>query len=436
MLISDMLISDCINHLQVSLLCRRVTFHVRFYFRTRVNTILKLSIFFFAAFIPAKTLAQVAVDTFSIDGVLFEISPDSNWITEELNSGVANDSSWNYVRHYTIDQREVNGRIGIQIVNNTKSQNEKGKKKIKFTFEEKSYGNRWGYEIIYLPKPVKSCRTCGYSYLNVFVTPVSDCKSLYIVFSGNGPKTAMDSLVFAYRSFCEKFLNENATPLNKLLIPFSLPSHTATSTFYLDSVPVNLIYNLDWTLTVDSMTRTFELQQYYGCQHNALIQFWFQDIGLKQLKKSPKVELDPMNRNKNKIARPLPITNDTVTSVFWDPTIVHSARTEIIDQSDPDDDKFWMDIVVSATQKVNHPLLINRGLTIQLSIRIQDPIYVFYYENVVNYLMKEIIELNHWGESVSSIRFDGTPQPYDKRYVVKEPTFGIVTRKHSFKPAN
>lgn len=344
------------------------------------------------------------VDSFTVENRKLIASTPENWITQEVQGGLANDSTWNYLTHYVIDKQELNARIGVQIVKTTKpNEQQKRSKKNDYTISEKQYGTIKGIEVVYTPILVKSCRACGYSYLSIFVYPLSDCRTLYIAFFGNGSRKSLDSLQTKFPDFCASFLLLNETILKDFYLPKSInEKRVFTTVNILGGFPVRIENDTNWIVSADTSKNIIVLQQYYSCKKNATIIISFSQIPII----SPSTIVTPSNRIKpinSRITETSPPILKTKPLIHEGSSLPreHWAELQLLDGSwlpehDEDDDEFWEMLEVSAIQHLYHPLLPNSSVTIKLIVTVNDPIYEFYYQAVVNHLMSTVLKQNRF----------------------------------------
>jgi hypothetical protein len=395
------------------------------------------------------------LDTFNVEGRKFTVNAPPNWLSESAEHGLADDTTWNYITRYIIDKKQLNARIAFRIIETTRTEpDQKRQKKVNYTLTEREYSSIHGIEISYTPKPVKNCQGCGYSYLQVFIAPLSDCRTLNIVFAGNGQKKSMDSLLASFNPFCASFIASNLVPIMDFSNPNGNPLNRCFSIVNpIDNLLVRLEYDSDWLVTVDSNSHKVELRQFYGCTHNAMIYFWLEQVQDTSSTSSPlpahkpkpigsipiahqNVTVDPrLTKNSPKFKTTL---KDSTSPVIPSPSFIPArfdsrARSVIHDASwfhSTASDTHWEDITVDASRKIISPDSNVYVLYVRLNVRIEDALYEDYYVNVVDRFLATLILQNKfkvYSDLDTTGFFSGCSSDLNLTLPEKKPLFETIT---------
>jgi hypothetical protein len=220
-----------------------------------------------------------------------------------------------------------------------------------------------------------------------------------------------------------------------------------------DSLFVRLEYDSDWLVTVDSNAHKVELRQYYGCMHNAMIYFWFEQVLAADSTTSPLPSYKPKPINstpivpQNETVDPRLTKNspkfkttliDSTSPVIRSPSfipvpfdsraisVIHDASWYHSSESDPP----WEDIAVNASRKIISPDSNIYVLYVRLNVRIEDALYEHYYVNVVNRFLATLMLQNQF--KVYSSRdtvqfFSGSSGNLNSSLSEKKPLYETIT---------
>ncbi|HTF05858.1 MAG TPA: hypothetical protein VK826_17640 [Bacteroidia bacterium] len=327
--------------------------------------------------LPFFSWGQNSVDTFSVNYVPLVVKAPEGWRMEQINDDVCNDSTWNYIARNIIDTRELNGRIGIRILENgTQGAETKSDGKL-LSYETKyhQFGKREGYLLDFTPSKIKGCRSCGKQYSTLFITPLSDKKTLYIYFSGNGNPKIMADFRTQFMSFCDSFFVQNAKNLDHFLLLNEYVSPAIIDTTFLGLSPVKYFYNSDFNPAIEAAisesVRTITLTQTNSFIYNATITVVF------ELRNG--YDLNPngiYTEIKPAYSHPAPIR-------YTPETIRYDWRTS------------WFE---EYSYTINRVILSSPAFTLSatftLSVKVEDALFKSYYQLVLEQYADNIKDLN------------------------------------------
>lgn len=195
-----------------------------------------------ACTIPISSICQISADTFRVDNVTLEVHSPEGWKTTAVNDSMCWDSTWNYIAEFNVRQRYLAATIGVQVVfnNYTKFKPKDIRKAQKqFSFKRVKVGDWDGYSIEYFPKKIKGCKECGQEYLSVFSFPLSDWKTMNIVFSANGDTSTIRLLRIDFINFVDSLMQSNNIELEGFLL---LNQKEFVSTSAVDTLGIGFLH--------------------------------------------------------------------------------------------------------------------------------------------------------------------------------------------------
>ena len=171
--------------------------------------------------VHAQTTADV--DTFMVNSSVFVVTTPTDWFSTSVNSGIQEDTTWNYKMRYSPKENPKNtyAEIWIHIINNstttaTKKQQKEFKKNCTVT---QSKLGTWSCSLLnYKGKKLKDCKKCGLLYTQVYVVPLNEKQSLEILFLGQGAWPEIYQQEIKFGQFATGFVKYNHPGMSRFRI--------------------------------------------------------------------------------------------------------------------------------------------------------------------------------------------------------------------------
>lgn len=385
----------------------------------------------------AQNEKSIDRDTFLINNIPFSVEMPKGWWLEQINNGLCSDSTYNYVGVYRGASLQQNATIVIQITylkpQTYSDRNKPVKKNEQPIFNNLYFADVHAMQFEFPARKKKKCKGCGFEFLDITSTPLSDNRVLNIYFTGNGPTDWMTEREKEYKVFCSEFILSNSYGFTCFSFPLGAEMNIKYTTATFNNIPLRAVFSKDWTPTFDTNLQKLKLvpaskqefEQYIDITAHYLTNKSKDSLSIRDTQntsfpKVPKFEAPKMPTTKSSPFTLIeaPKLDKRYTVEKKDPTL-GTSQIIFLSQSKPyystksTNETIWDDVLITYTQICFDTLTDqNYLLTVQLRTRVYDRIYCPYYEMR---LAEYVLALAQWNHALVPTL---TPVPERKSFLI------------------
>lgn len=370
----------------------------------------------------AQNEKSIDRDTFLIDNIPFSVEMPKGWWLDQINNGLCSDSSYNYVGVYRGATIQQNASIVIQI-KELKPQpysNKKVKKKDQPEFYNPTFADVHVLQFDYPPRKKKKCKGCGFEFLDVTATPLSNNRVMNIYFTGNGSVEWMYDREEEYKKICKEFIVSNIYALTCMSFPLGAEMNMNYMVSNINRITFKSAFSNDWIPTFDTSSQTLALRPTFKCNYEQYI-----EITAHYVNKNERDSLNKLISVRKDVTKGVPFTPPPLKSTKSDAIKIAPPKLEaprpnqpvVFDNKDPDQGAretiilaesrpnswntkepvvHWADVQFIYRQLCYDSLTKqNFILSVKIKTRIYDPIYLEYYEYWIEAYTKALAQWNH-----------------------------------------
>jgi hypothetical protein len=370
----------------------------------------------------AQNEKSIDRDTFLIDNIPFSVEMPKGWWLEQINNGLCSDSTYNYVGVYRGATIQQNASIVIQITELQPQpySNKKIKKKDQPEFNTLTFAEVHALQLDYPPRKKKKCKGCGFEFLDVTATPLSNNRVLNIYFTGNGTVEWMYDREEEYKKICKEFILANNYALTCMSFPLGAEMNMNYLITSFNRISFKSVFSNDWIPTFDTSSQTLVLRPTLKSNYEQHI-----EITAHYVNKNERDSLNKLISLKKDVTKGVPFTPPPLKSTKSEVIKIEPPKLEgprptqpvVFDNNDPDQGSretiilresrpnswntkdpiaHWADVQFNYRQLCYDSLTKqNFILSVKLKTRVYDPIYLEYYEYWIEAYTKALAQWNH-----------------------------------------
>lgn len=370
----------------------------------------------------AQNEKSIDRDTFLIDNIPFSVEMPKGWWLEQINNGLCSDSTYNYVGVYRGATIQQNASIVIQITE-LKPQpysNKKVKKKDQPEFYNPTFADVHVLQFDYPPRKKKKCKGCGFEFLDVTATPLSNNRVMNIYFTGNGSVEWMYDREEEYKKICKEFILANNYAFTCMSFPLGAEVNMNFTTASFNGIVFKTVFSKDWIPTYDTTVNKLILHPAIKSEYDQYIEITAHYLKTKEIDsldkqvilnsnvpkaphfnapqikptKTNAISLDPPKIEAPKLDKPYSVekkdaslgASQVIFLAQSRPSYIYKSVAVII----------WDDVLITYRQLCFDSLSNERFvLTVQMRTRVYDPIYIEYYLFWIEAYTKALAQWNH-----------------------------------------